>query len=266
MPASVEVHDTPEALGEALASSVLEVVRADALADDPVLLGCPGGRSLRPTYEAIGRQAARDGHDLSRLIVVMMDEYLVPSNGRLVRCSPDAHYSCRRFGFKHIRDTFNAGLPPARQVSPENVWLPDPTEPEAYDRRILAAGGICLFLLASGVSDGHVAFNPPGTPRDSRTGVIKLAETTRIDNLKTFPDFGSLAEVPLHGVSVGITTIADLSKRAVLVLTGVHKRLAAERVTAAQGYDPEWPSTIVHECAGGRILLDRAAAGGIAAR
>ena len=158
--APIDVHDTPESLGDVLASSVLEVVRADATANEMVLLGCPGGRSLRPTYEAIGRQAARHCQDLSRLIVVMMDEYLVASDGKLVRCSPDAHYSCRRFGLKHIRDTFNAGLPPARQVSPENVWLPDPTEPEAYDRRILAAGGICLFLLASGVSDGHVAFNP----------------------------------------------------------------------------------------------------------
>jgi len=262
MPASVEVHNTPDALGEVLASAVLAAVQ-DAPAHQPVLLGCPGGRSLSPTYQAIGRQAARDSCDLSRLIVVMMDEYLSERDGTLVHCSPRAHYSCARFGLEQIRGAFNKDLPPVRQLPAESVWLPDPADPESYERRIAAAGGISLFLLASGASDGHVAFNPPGTPRNSRTRVIPLADTTRKDNLRTFPDFGSLDEVPLHGVSIGIATIAQLSRSAILVITGAHKRFAARRVTAVQNYDPDWPSTIIHECAGGRILLDQEAAGGI---
>ena len=265
MPATVEVHTTPEALGEVLASIVLAVVR-DAPAGQPVLLGCPGGRSLSPTYQAIGRQAARDNCDLSRLIVVMMDEYLSERDGKLVHCSPRAHYSCARFGLEQIRGVFNKDLLPPRQLPAESIWLPDPADPEAYERRIAAAGGISLFLLASGASDGHVAFNPPGAPRNSRTRVIAIAETTRKDNLQTFPDFGSLDEVPSHGVSVGIATIAEFSTSAILVITGVHKRFAARRVTAVQSYDPEWPSTIIHECAGGRILLDQDAAGGMTAQ
>jgi glucosamine-6-phosphate deaminase len=266
MAARVEIHDDPEALGRSLAADVLAALQADGLDRRPVLLGCPGGRSLRPTYRAIGAQAARQELDLSRLVILMMDEYLVTKEGRLTACDPAAHYSCRRFGLEQIRDAFNAGLAPASRLPPENVWLPDAAHPEEYDRRIADAGGVALFLLASGASDGHVAFNPPGSPRNSRTRIVPLAESTRMDNLRTFPQFKSLEEVPTHGVSSGIATIADLSRRAILVLTGADKRMAAERVTATRSYDPEWPSTVIHECREARIVLDRAAAGKIAAR
>src|SRR5207237_3790602 len=110
-------------------------------------------------------------------------------------------------------------------IPEERVWLPDPQDPSAYDERIAAAGGIDLFLLASGASDGHVAFLPPGSPRDGGTSVVELAETTRTDNLATFPRFAALDEVPLHGVSVGLATIAG-ARAARLVLHGPGKREA----------------------------------------
>ena len=81
--------------------------------------------------------------------------------------------------------------------------MPDPADPEEYDKRIADVGGIDLFLLASGTSDGHVAFNPAGTPVGTRTRVVGLTEQTRRDNLTTFPTFGGLDEVPLYGVTVG---------------------------------------------------------------
>ena len=261
MPATTTIFSTADALGEALAADVLAVLRDEGLGDRRVLLGCPGGRSLVPTYRALGALAARENVDLSRLVVVMMDEYLVIQGGSLKSADAGAHYSCRRFGHDTIRALFNAGLPPARKVPEENVWLPDVGDPPEYDRRIAAAGGIALFLLACGASDGHVAFNPPGSPRDSRTRIVPLAETTRRDNLRTFPAFRTLDEVPAHGVSVGVATIADLSRRAVLVLTGAEKREAARRVLAASGYEPDWPATIIHECSSPGIFLDAAAAG-----
>jgi glucosamine-6-phosphate deaminase len=261
MAVAVQVFDDAQALGTALAADVLAALQADGLEEQTVLLGCPGGRSLRPTYRAMGEQAARDGLDLSRLVILMMDEYLTPSGTGFVRCDPQAHFSCLRFGHEQIRDVLNTALPPERHVRAANVWLPDPADPEAYDRRIADAGGIALFMLASGASDGHVAFNPPGTARNSRTHIVPLADTTRADNLRTFPDFRSLEEVPTHGVSVGIDTIASRSRRVVLVLTGEEKRQAAERVLTATSYDPGWPATVIHECRNARILLDRTAAG-----
>lgn len=222
-------------LGEALADEILARYERS---EGAFLLGCPGGRSLRTTYAAL---AAR-GAALDRLAVVTMDEYM--------GAPAAAHYSVRRFAFEEIARPLG--------IEPEQVWLPEPAFPDAYDDRIAAAGGIDLFLLASGASDGHVAFLPPGAPRDGRTSVLAIAESTRRDNLVTFPEFGALDEVPSHGVSVGLATIA--AARALrLVLHGADKRSAAARLLALDGFDPSWPASIVHAHPAAEIWLDKEA-------
>ncbi len=233
MPVEVRVFPDPDRLGAALAD---EIVSRHARARGAFLLGCPGGRTPRPVYRALA------GRELERLVVVMMDEY--------VGAPADAHYSCARFA----RDEIAAPL----GVTGENVWLPDANDPAAYDERIAQAGGIDLFLLASGASDGHVAFLPPGSPLDGRTSVVEIAETTRRDNLATFPEFRSLDEVPRRGVSVGLGTIR--AARAVrMVLHGEDKRAAAKRLLSLDRFDPEWPASVVYACDDAAIWLDEAA-------
>ena len=144
-------------------------------------------------------------------------------------------------------------------VPRDQVWLPDPSDPSAYRPRLEQAGGVDLFIVASGASDGHVAFVKPGTSLDSDVSIIRLAESTRRDNMATFPDFESLDDVPDHGVSVGLGTIRRVSKRVRLVISGEGKRRAAHRVTESSDFDPGWPATFIHRCHGAQILLDEAA-------
>jgi glucosamine-6-phosphate deaminase len=233
VPAEVRVFADADDLGATLAADVL--ARYDA-SDGPYLVGCPGGRSLRTTYRAL----AAHGRQLDRLVVVMMDEY--------VGVPPDAHFSCARFAHEEIAEPLGAA----------EVWLPEVDDPGAYDTRIAAAGGIDLFLLASGASDGHVAFVPPGSPRDGRTAVMPLATSTRQDNLATFPDFETLDDVPLEGVSVGLGTIGD-ARTLRLVLHGAGKRTAVARLLALDGFDPSWPASVVHDHRNAQIWLDREA-------
>ena len=207
------------------ADEVARVLASEIAAARPRLLGCPGGRSLVGTYRALP--------DLPETTIVMMDEYVpVPP--------PSAHWSCRGFAEREIRGG--------------ELWLPDPEEPEAYDERIAEAGGVDVFLLASGASDGHVAMLGPGAPRDGRTSVVELAESTRRDNLATFPAFASLDDVPRRGVSVGLATIAD-ARALRLVLHGPDKRAATERLLSLDCFDPAWPVSIVHEHPDARILV-----------
>jgi glucosamine-6-phosphate deaminase len=172
----------------------------------------------------------------------MMDDY--------VGASPDAHYSCAEFARREIAGPLG--------VSEDRVWLPDPADPAAYDERIDTAGGIDTFLLASGASDSHVAFLPPGSPLGGRTAVVQLAESTRRDNLVTFPDFRSLDEVPRGGVSVGLRTITK-ARAPRLVLHVRDKRTAATRTLAYDGFEPGWPATVVHDHVEGEIWIDREA-------
>lgn len=256
MPAPIRVFASPARLGAALAERIADEI--EAAPGGRYLLGCPGGRSALETYTALAAEVARRRLDLSGLHIVMMDDYLGPD--RLPVDIAEAH-SCRRFGREQILAPLNAAARVG--LGEDQLWMPDPADPAAYDRRIADAGGIDLFILASGASDGHVAFNPPGTERSARTRVIPLAESTRRDNLATFPTLGELQNVPTHGISVGPQTIAGLSRSAVLVAHGPDKALTAARLAATSSYAPDWPATIVHECQNPLLLLDAAAAGRI---
>lgn len=264
VPLLPRIFPGPEALGLAAAQVIGDRLEAHPTGE-PFLLGCPGGRSLRTTYRAFADIAARRRLDLSRLRIVMMDEYVRIRDGSAAVVDPRAPFSCRRFATVEIRDQINAALRSAgagddQMIPADNVWLPDASDPEAYEERLDAAGMINIFLLASGSSDGHIAFNPPGTDRDARTRVVALPESTRRDNLSTFPSFGGdLAAVPDHGVTVGVATIRDRSVETIMVLHGRDKRQAAKRVLTADRYQPDWPATIVSECRSPQIFVDQAA-------
>ena len=48
--------------------------------------------------------------------------------------------------------------------------------------------------MASGSSDGHVAFNNAYSKLSQKTHITKLSIKTRKDNMKTFPNFAKLNE------------------------------------------------------------------------
>jgi glucosamine-6-phosphate deaminase len=257
------VYPDGEALGCALAGDILERIDQARRDGRRFLLGCPGGRSLRSTYLALGRANRQQHGDLSHVVIVMMDDYLVPGDGGLAHCDAQAHYSCRRFAWREIQAVLNEGLPTSRQIPADHVWFPDPADPPAYDGRLRDAGGIDLFLIASGASDGHVAFNPPGSEPASQTRIVELPESTRRDNLATFPEFKALADVPLHGLTVGLGTIADLSASVWLVMHGQGKRHALTCLRRRGEFSPDWPVSVIFRCRNARIALDEAIVGGL---
>ncbi|MDH2443212.1 hypothetical protein QDR37_04545 [Amnibacterium sp. CER49] len=259
------VFEDAGSLGRAAAGLVAD--RIAAAGDRPFLLGGPAGRSAMSTYRALAREVAERRLDLSRLIIVMMDDYVVRTDaGELVREAPTAQHSCERFVREQIVGPLNAAAG-ERRIPEQNLWMPDVSEPEQYDRRIEAAGGVDVFILASGASDGHVAFNPRGSDAASRTRILELPDSTRRDNLATFPSFGGdLANVPTHGLTVGIGTIVAVSKSVLMLVHGSDKGLAAARLSAADAYDPDWPATAFAVCRDPHLLLDQAAADAAAAQ
>jgi glucosamine-6-phosphate deaminase len=258
MKTPMRVFPSPVAIGEGIAARVLDRVERERLTTGRFLLGCPTGRTPRPIFAAMTRQLENEPQDLSHVVLVLMDEYLVERDGRLVYAPSDEPWSCHHYALVEIAAKINAVLPPACRIRPDAIWFPDPVDPDAYDARIADAGGVDFFILASGASDGHVGFNPPGSPRESRTRIIPLSEETRRDNLQTFPAFGVLANVPRHGVSVGIDTIAR-AKEAVMVVWGEGKRVTLGRIRSAEHYESDWPATVIHECARAEVIGDEAA-------
>ncbi len=90
-----------------------------------------------------------------------------------------------------------------------------------YDGLIEEFGGIDIQILGIG-SDGHIAFNEPGTPFNSLTHVAELAESTIIDNSRLFND---ISEVPTKAVTMGLKSIMN-ARKIVLIATGKNKAKA----------------------------------------
>lgn len=95
---------------------------------------------------------------------------------------------------------------------------------DLYDDLIEAHGGIDIQILGIG-TNGHIAFNEPGTPRKSKTHVVDLTENTIKDNSRFFD---SIDEVPIQAITMGIGTIMK-SKKIYLVAQGSHKKEILER-------------------------------------
>lgn len=248
-------------LGRALAATIADDIEARLPASGRYLLGCPGGRTPTTTYAALADELADRKLDLSGLVIVMMDDYVEWDGQQWAHIDAEAHNSCRRFARDEIQAVLNRGVEPGRGISDDHVWFPDPARPDEYDSRLHEAGGIDFFILASGEGDGHVAFNPPGSPASSGTRIVELAEQTRRDNLHTFPQFGGVEDVPTHGVTVGIATISGLSRAAGMILIGAHKREAFMRLTAGTTYDPAWPATVYHLVDNAALWVDISAGG-----
>lgn len=259
----IDVFPDADKAAEQLAAEIADGLAAANRDGRYYLLGCPGGRSPHATYRSLAVEVAKRRLDLSGLVIVMMDDYVVPGPSGYVPVPTSAHFSVRRYAATEIIEPLNNAAGPWRGIRPDHVWSPDPADLPAYETRLRSGAALDLFILASGSTDGHVAFNPPGTPREAGTRVVDLPESTRRDNMVTFPDFTDLDEVPLHGVTIGVATIAAVSNRAVLIATGSEKQRTVTRLAAAESYDPSWPATIVAACRNSAVYADLEAAGQI---
>lgn len=247
-------------LGIGMVDVLLTTVRQAVAQSRRALVGWPVGRSPRPIVDALLARAAHTADlDLSALVVVLMDDYLTGSaTSGWERVDEHAGHSCRGAALRELIGPLNEVLPADRALSLDRLWSPDPRDPSAYDARIADAGGIDVFVVAVGSGDGHVALNPPGSDRESRTRVVALADTTRRDNLATFDSLASLADVPTHGVTVGLRTIAD-ARTLMVVAHGEEKADAVARVVAADQFDPGFPATIIAEHPAVHLFCDAAA-------
>ena len=97
-----------------------------------------------------------------------------------------------------------------------NVWFPHNTD--NYDEMIDGLGGLDLTILGIG-TNGHIAFNEPSSPFDSKTRIVDLDKQTIEDNARFF---NSIEEVPTQAITMGLDTIMK-SREIVLIAQGKKK-------------------------------------------
>jgi glucosamine-6-phosphate deaminase len=236
----VIVKEDYAAMSRLAAEMIAQLIRSKPRA----VLGLATGSTPLGTYKELTRMHKEDGLDFGQVVTFNLDEYVG---------LPAAHA-------QSYRSFMNENLFKRINVRPENTNLPDGLASDitagciAYEARIREFGGIDLQLLGIG-SNGHIAFNEPGSSLGSRTRVKTLTEKTRKDNSRFF---ASMDEVPKYAVTMGIGTIME-ARRVVLL---ANKESKADAVaTAVEGpVTAMCPASALQMHPQVTVIVDRAAA------
>jgi glucosamine-6-phosphate deaminase len=119
-------------------------------------------------------------------------------------------------------------------IAPSNIYIPSGTTSnyrafcDWYEQRIKQCGGIDVQILGIG-SDGHIAFNEPGSSLSSRTRLKTLARSTIKDNSRFFKHAD---EVPIYAITMGVGTILEAQA---LVLLGHGSNKASAVAAMVEG-------------------------------
>lgn len=149
--------------------------------------------------------------------------------------------------FKHI------DISADKTFVPNGVATDLKAECRDYEQLIQDAGGIDLQILGLG-TNGHIAFNEPGTKFDSRTTVVDLTQETLEANARFFD---SIDDMPTQAVSMGIGSIME-AEEIILLVSGEAK---AEAVASLLGGDvtEDFPASILQKHDHVTIIADEAA-------
>jgi glucosamine-6-phosphate deaminase len=175
------------------------------------VLGLATGGSPLGLYRELIRLHKEESLDFSYVTTFNLDEY--------VGLGPTHPQSYRHFMQENLFSHLN--IPHHRTHVPDGRTLDFTTYGNRYEQMIRESGGIDLQVLGIG-SDGHIAFNEPGSSLGSRTRVKTLAKETIRDNARFF---GSEEKVPRLAITMGVGTILE-SQRCVLVAMGAGKAQA----------------------------------------
>jgi glucosamine-6-phosphate deaminase len=236
--------DTTEQLARVAADAIERLV-----AERPdTVLGLATGSSPLPAYqELIARHRAGTGPSYQQVRCFTLDEYVGLPPGH-----PQTY-----------RTTIARELTDDLGLRPDQVTGPDPspeglaTAGERYERALREVGGVDLQVLGIG-SDGHLAFNEPGSSLASLTRVKTLTEQTRQDNARFF---SSADEVPRHVLTQGLGTILR-ARHLLLVATGTGK--AAAIAAAVEGpVSASCPASVLQLHPHVSLLVHPAAAAGL---
>lgn len=104
-------------------------------------------------------------------------------------------------------------------------------------------------------SNGHIAFNEPGTSFDSVTHIVDLTESTIKDNSRLFD---SIDCVPRQAFTMGIKNILN-AKKIVILASGANKAKAVYKLIAEEVTE-ELPASILKTHNDCTLICDEAAA------
>jgi glucosamine-6-phosphate deaminase len=193
--------------------------------DKPFVLGLPTGSTSLGVYREFIKMYKEGKLSFANVRTFNMDEYAG---------LPADHPQSYRFFM--MENLFNhVDIDPKHIHILDGMAIDPQKECKLYEEAIAAEGGIELFLGGMG-SDGHIAFNEPGSSLASRTRVKTLTQETKAANARFFDNDPS--KVPGTALTVGVGTVMDA--REVLIIVSGRSKARALRAVVEEGVNHMW--------------------------
>ena len=208
------------------------------------VLGLATGSSPVGLYKEMIRDHKENGTSYKNILTWNLDEYV-----GIPRTHEQSYWT-----FMH-ENLFNF-----IDIPEENIHVPvgesEDEEAECVKYEESMKGHTVDIQVVGIGSDGHIAFNEPGTPFDSLTHLMDLTEQTRKDNARFFDN--DINQVPKRSITMGLASIMR-AKKIIVIATGENKAEAVYGMLKGPK-TTDCPASILQDHPDVTVLLDKAAA------
>lgn len=227
---------------EEMSEEALKVMLSVVSENPNAVLGLATGSTPLGLYAKMAQDHRENGTSYANCRAVNLDEYV----GLDASSDQSYVYFMRENLFKNI------------DIKLENTHIENGT---AADKEAECARYNALLnelrqdiqLLGIG-SNGHIAFNEPGTSFDSVTHIVDLAESTIKDNSRLFK---SIDEVPRQAFTMGLSNIMN-AKKVLILANGEGKANAVRELVKGEARE-EVPATVLQSHPDCILICDEAA-------
>jgi len=214
--------------------------------DKPYVLGLPTGSTPIPIYEHLIGFYKNGELSFKNVMTFNMDEYYP--------IKKDSNQSYNYF----MWDNFFSHI----DIKPENVHILN-GETEDVDEEcktyetLISQYPVDLFLAGVG-TNGHLAFNEPGSDFSSRTRLVDLDDETIKSNSRFFE---SKSDVPKQAMTIGLGTLMT-AKEIIVIATGISKADVVDRFINSDVIEPDtkFPISVLNYHLNASIYIDMLAA------
>ena len=208
------------------------------------VLGLATGSSPVGLYKEMIRDHKENGTSYKNILTWNLDEYV-----GIPRTHEQSYWTFMHenlFNFIDIpEENIHVPVGESEDEEAECVKYEESMKGHTVDIQVLGIG-----------SDGHIAFNEPGTPFDSLTHLMDLTEQTRKDNARFFDN--DINQVPKRSITMGLASIMR-DKKIIVIATGENKAEAVYGMLKGPK-TTDCPASILQDHPDVTVLLDKAAA------
>ncbi len=249
-PVRVQVRGDVAAVARHMAEAMWQVIADAQAAGRAATLIVPVGPVDQ--FPLLAQRINERRTDCRDVVFLNMDEYLTDDDHWIDRDHP---LSFRAYMDRRFYDLLDPELAPR----PEHRVFPDPRNPDAVGRLIAQRGGVDACFGGIGIN-GHIAFNEPPEPGESRTvaefadlptRVLGLTRETRTVNAVTVG--GDITVIPRRAVTVGMREI--LAARRVRLYANRPWQRAVVRRALHGPITPTCPASLVRGHPDAELIL-----------